>query len=329
MQYFSLSRAKARAPAALALALQGGGTFGAFTWGVLDRLLAEDGPVIDAVSGTSAGAVNAVLLADGLAEGGRPAARARLARFWERLAAWTAPGQAVLANVMLRHAPQFVSPYQFNPLGLDPLRELLAAEVDFARLRAAAPVRLLIAATRVRDGQPRLFRNAEITLETVLASACLPMLHHTVEIDGEAYWDGAFTANPPLRALVEDGAAEDLVLVELAPEERAGVPRSMPEITRRAREIAFTAPLCHELAALEDLVALCRRRRLFPPPICRRLARLRLHRIRAADAVPDLAEASPLATDRAFLHRLRDAGAAAAGAWLAEVRGAAGFRASA
>jgi NTE family protein len=310
----------------LSLALQGGGSFGAFTWGVLDHLLAEERVAFDVVSGASAGAVNAVLLADGLAEGGPDAARRRLDAFWGRIGALGAPaslgpvGRAVAqaaGTVTLRLAAQLASPYQFNPLGLDPLRDLLGGMVDFERLRAAAPVRLLIAATRVRDGRPRLFPNAEITLDAVLASACLPMLHHAVEIDGEPYWDGGYSANPPLRQVVlEQRAADDVLLVQVAPEERAGTPRTMPDITRRSREIAFGSALQRELEALDELAALCRRGGLFRPRACRRLERLR--RIVAEQVVEDLGRASPMDTDPAFLTRLRDAGAQAAEAWLAE-----------
>jgi len=211
---------------ALSLALQGGGSFGAFTWGVLDRLLEQDRIAFDTISGASAGAVNAVLLASGLAEGGAAEARAKLDRFWRRvsragtLGPFGSFGRSVAesaARAALALTP-VVSPYQFNPLGLNPLRDILAEEVDFARLRAAAPVRLLIAATRVRDGSLRLFRNDEITLDVVLASACLPHLHHAIEIEDEWYWDGGFSANPPLRQLVLDSRAHDVLLVQIMPE---------------------------------------------------------------------------------------------------------------
>ena len=214
----------------LSLALQGGGSFGAFTWGVLDRLLESDGVALDMISGVSAGAVNAVLLAAGLAEGG-PAARA---------SGWSASGGAPAPlSSMTRHvttgtaalaldlSTRVLSPYQFNPLGLNPLRGLLAEEVDFARLRRASPIRLLIGATRVKDGRLRLFRDDEITLDVVLASTCLPQLHHAVEVEGEWYWDGGFSANPPLRQLVLDSAADDVALVQITPEEQEGVPASL------------------------------------------------------------------------------------------------------
>ena len=180
----------------LSLALQGGGAFGAFTWGVLDRLLEEDDLELDAISGASAGAINAVLLASGLAKGGPDEARASLERFW------TSVGESAAKNLFLH--PELVvatasqlSPYQFNPLELNPLRDLLAQEVDFEAIRTRSPVRLLVSATRVQDGAVRVFRTKAISLDVVLASACLPRLHHAVDIHGEPHWDGGYAANPP------------------------------------------------------------------------------------------------------------------------------------
>jgi NTE family protein len=300
----------------LSLALQGGGSFGAFTWGVLDRLLESGVATIDMVSGVSAGAVNAILLADGLAEGGAATARRRLERFWRRIgttsmAPWgqLASGTAAIA---LDLSMRVLSPYQFNPLGLNPLRTILAEEVDFARLRRASPIRLLIGATRVKDGRLRLFRNDEITLEVVLASTCLPQLHHAVAIEDEWYWDGGFSANPPLRSLVLDSAADDVLLVQITPEERNGVPHLSQDIARRVNQITFNAPLQREMEALADLMAVCGRERHFRSRLCRKLRRLRLHRIAAEDAVADLDRASAFRLDWPFLGRLRDAGRHAA-----------------
>ncbi len=205
-------------PPRLSLALQGGGSFGAFTWGVLDRLLEEPSITFDTVSGTSAGAINAVLLADGLAAGGPRVARAKLAHFWERLsrtaafgpfgaAAGFAPGAAAGT---FSFWTRLLSPYQYNPLDLNPLRALLNEEVDFERLRHTAPIGLLIAATRVCDGRARIFSNAEINADAVLASASLPLYHHAVTIDDVAYWDGGYSANPPLLDLVAASQAPDV-----------------------------------------------------------------------------------------------------------------------
>src|SRR5690349_17391652 len=181
----------------LSLALQGGGAFGAFTWGVLDRLLEEDDLELDAVSGASAGAINAVLLASGLAKGGPDEARASLGRFWTSVGESSARNLFLHPELVVATASQ-LSPSQFNPLELNPLRDLLAQEVDFEAIRAHSPVRLLVSATRVQDGAVRVFRTKAISMEVVLASACLPRLHHAVEIHGEPHWDGGYAANPPV-----------------------------------------------------------------------------------------------------------------------------------
>jgi NTE family protein len=306
----------------LSLALQGGGAFGAFTWGVLDRLLEEETLALDTVSGASAGAVNAVVLASGLAAGGPAEAQRRLERFWMRVSdaapalrfGRAANDSAALAVDLLT---RFVSPYQLNPLGLDPLRDCLADLVDFERLRRESPVRLVIAATRVKTGQPRFFRAAEITLEAVLASACLPLLRHAVEIEGEWYWDGGYSANPPLRQLVLESSADDILLVQLTPETLERLPLLSPDIARRMSQITFNGPLHREVEALADLRALSRRDGLFRSRFCRKLQRLRLHRIAAEDEVDGLDRASALAIDRAFFLRLKESGRAAADRWLA------------
>ena len=297
----------------ISLGLQGGGSFGAFTWGVLDRLLEQDEPGFDMISGASAGAVNAVVLTDGLAAGGRAEARVRLARLWQRV------GHAVLAGGTVTAAAvewaRLAAPYQLNPLGFNPLRDLLA-DVDFERLRAQSPIRLLIAATRVRDGHPRLFREHEITLEAVLASACLPFLHHAVVIDGEAYWDGGYSANPPLRQLVVDTNAADILLVQLVPEMHEAVPQLSHEIAKRVREIGFNASLLREQEAVAELRRACEGQRLFRSELCRKLDGLRFHRIAAPEAIEGLAQESPLDTSWSFLQRLHQGGRAAAERWL-------------
>jgi NTE family protein len=307
----------------LSLALQGGGSFGAFTWGVLDHLLATEGVSFDAVSGTSAGAVNAVVLANGLAQGGPDEARRQLAHLWKRLsraAPLASLGSASATSAAIELSTRVVSPYQFNPLGVNLLRDILAAEVDFARLRRSSPVRLLIAATRVTDGRLRLFREHEITLEAVLASACLPQLHHAVEIDGEWYWDGAYSSNPPLRQLVIDSKTSDIVLVQISPEHEQALPRLSSQIARRAAQIAFNSPLQKEIEGLDDMRALCKEVGLFRPAVCRKLDRLRLHRIVAEHSVDGLHQTSALRLDWSFLTRLKDGGVAATAEWLAGSR---------
>lgn len=303
----------------LSLGLQGGGSFGAFTWGVLDRLL-EDGRIdFDLLSGASAGAVNAVLLAAGLSEGGAEDARRKLEEVWRAVSrASPIHGNAVaqIAAAAVR-APGMPSPYQLNPFGLNPLRDILAAQVDFERLRAASPVRLLIAATRVRDGHARLFRETEISLDAVLASACLPFMQQAVEIDGEGYWDGAYSANPPLRQLVLDTRANEILLVRLLPGAGAQLPHFSHEIARRVREIAFNASLLHEEESVAALRRTCAAQGWFRSAACRKLARLHIQTIAAEDAVDGLAEESALDTSWTLLSRLRDHGRAAAAGWLA------------
>jgi NTE family protein len=306
----------------VSLALQGGGSFGAFTWGFLDRLLEEEDLTIDVVSGASAGALNAVLLADGLAAGGNAGARERLDRFWQRVAHEAphlpaGPGHAVGAAALFELSTRLASPYQLNPLGHNPMRRMLTEEIDFERLRAKSPIRLLIAATRVRDGRLHLFREDEITIEAVLASACLPFLHHAIEIDGEAYWDGGFSANPPLRQLVLDSNAHDVILVQLIPEEHGAVPHFSPEISRRMQEIAFVTSLHKELEALDDLRDVCSHS-LTRSPICRKLQRLRFHRVSASDTVKDLDHESALDTRWSLIGRLKEHGRTAAVEWLAK-----------
>lgn len=302
----------------LSLALQGGGSFGAFTWGFLDRLLEEPSLALDTISGASAGALNAILVADGLAEGGPEAARAKLSKFWT-MVAHAGPQLPLGGAALLQLSSRLVSPYQLNPLGINPLRTVLESTVDFERLRAHTPVKLLIATTRIKDGRLRLFRETEVTADVALASACLPMIHHAVEIDGEAYWDGGYAANPPLKQLVVDSEARDVVLIQLMPEGEGDIPHSSPDISRRVQEIAFATSLHKELEALDDMRALCADDAGGgDSPFCRKLRRLRFGRVGAGDHVENLGRESPLDTRESFLLRLRNAGRQAAEGWLAE-----------
>lgn len=310
-------------PARLSLALQGGGSYGAFTWGVLERLADQENLSIDMISGASAGAVNAVLFASGYGEDGPAGAQRRLTRFWSEVgkARSTRPfslplpgSKATLA--MLEASTLFVSPYQFNPLGLNPLRDLLEAEVDFARLRQNSPIRLMIAATRVRDGALRLFNHRELTVEMVLASACLPKLHHAVEIDGEAYWDGGFAANPPLRQLAIDTDAADILLVQIMPREVHKLPQSTLEISRRTTTIAFNSAYERELEALGHLQASVGGILPALSPDRRRLRQLRLHHLSAVDPRDGLTGENMLDTNPTFLADLHQRGQQATSDWL-------------
>ena len=304
----------------LSLALQGGGSLGAFTWGVLDRLLEEE-IGFDAVSGASAGAINAVILASGLARGGRPAARQALAAFWKK-ASEAAPahaGSRASSGLAFDLSTRVMSPYQFNPLDINPLRSLLG-EVDFEALRAEPPLRLLIGATRVSDGRLRVFREHQITRDVVLASACLPLLQHAVSIDGEAYWDGGYAANPPLLPLVTASRASDVMVVQIIPTEGEELPRTSPEIIRRLNQMTFNNSLLHDLDTLSSMMELAREQE-GEGRLTRKLQRLRLHRVSAEDGVPDLRQMSAFNLDWEFLVDLRDAGRAAAEAWLSRQRG--------
>jgi NTE family protein len=302
-------------PRRLSLALQGGGSFGAFAWGALERLLDEPAISLDAISGVSAGAVNAVLLASGLMEGGREAAKARLERFWRRMsrAAAFSPS-AALAGSPLGLMTRALSPYLFNPFNLNPLREALVDEVDFARLRTRSPVRLLIGATRVSDGALRIFANGELSADVVLASACLPLIHHTIEIDGESYWDGGYSANPPLIPLVFASKASHLLIVQVTPTKSGRLPTSPSEIAKRLEQIQFNATFNAELEALKYGMLL---------GATPKLRRLRIGRISAQEEFVGLADESAGNLGRDFLERLRAAGAGAVEAWLDETpRGA-------
>ena len=315
-------------PPRLSLALQGGGSFGAFTWGVLDRLLESGEMDFDTVSGTSAGAFNAVLLADGLAAGGRDAAREKLARFWERLSRTAAFGPF---GVTAHFAPggaagtfslftRLLSPYQYNPLDVNPLRVLLNEEVDFERLKFASPVELLVAATRVADGRAHIFRGSEINAEAVLASACLPLYHHAVTIDEVAYWDGGYSANPPLLDLVSASAVADLLIVRITPLLSAETPTSAREILRRLDQITFNASLQAELETLERRIGRSQHLSGLLSSEGSKLRRLAIHQIAAEETFDGLAEANATNLDWTFLKTLRDHGRAAAATWLAGAR---------
>jgi len=311
-------------PPHLSLALQGGGSFGVFTAGVLDRLLQEPDLCFDTISGASAGAVNAVLLAAGLAEGGREAAREKLTRFWQRLSRAAAfspfanharlmPGAA---SGSLSFWTRLISPYQYNPFDLNPLRTILNDEVDFDRLRRTRPIGLMISATRVRDGRARIFVDDEITADAVLASASLPLLHHAVTIDDEAYWDGGYSANPPLHELVMASETPEILIVQITPMQRAATPTTSQEILRRLDQITFNASLLTETDRLarhsehyRGILGLLSRDG-------RKWRRLALHRIVAEDAIEGLSEASAANLDWSFLADLRAHGQKAASAWL-------------
>ncbi|QRM33523.1 patatin-like phospholipase family protein [Microvirga sp. VF16] len=296
----------------LSLALQGGGSFGAFTWGVLDRLLEEENLLFDAVSGASAGAVNAVLLASGLADGGRRGARKRLQRFWQR-AGEAAP--RIQPGIAAAIATRILSPYQFNPFNLNPLRTLLANEIDFDVLRHNPSLRLLIGATRVRDGKMHVFQEKDLTIDVILASACLPVIHHAVSIDGETYWDGGYSANPPLIPLVARSRASEILIVQIMPTAGADMPTTASEIAKRMEQITFNSSLLRDMDALAAMTKLAEAE-VQGSRLLQRLQKLRLHHVSAETEYPLLSQSSALNSDWHFLLQLRDAGRVAADRWL-------------
>ncbi len=313
------------------LALQGGGTHGAFTWGALDRLLEDERIEIEAVSGTSAGAVNAAILVQGLCEGGRAGARAALDRLWHDAAArlsvsplqntpfekaiWGYDLTWSLAYQAFETVTRVLSPYQLNPTPYDwnPLRAVLEETLDPVILRTNKGPKLFISATSVRTGKPRVFSREEVTVEVVLASACLPQFFKAVEIDGEPFWDGGYLGNPALWPLYEQGGVPDLVLVQLNPTVRDELPTHPTDITNRLNEISFNASLMAEMRAIDFVQRLLDAGRLEQP----RYRRLFLHVIEDEARMRQFKLSTKLNGDWGFLSTLKQYGREAADAWLA------------
>jgi NTE family protein len=311
------------------LALQGGGAHGAFGWGVLDRLVEDERLDIDGISATSAGSINAVVYAHGRMQGDRKGARDALEGFWRKVSesgqkysplqgyAWTegsnlnyAPGYLMFESMI-----RSLSPYQFNPFDFNPLREVLAQCVDFGALPGCKCVELFISATNVRTGKIRVFRNHEVTLDSVMASACLPQLFRAVKVDGEPYWDGGFMGNPALFPLFYHTQSRDVVIVHINPIERPGEPMTAPEIQDRVNEITFNSSLLRELRVVAFVTKMIDEGWV-KDEYLGRLKRVLMHSISADDALLGLPVASKLNTDWTFLSHLRDLGRDAAGAWL-------------
>jgi NTE family protein len=309
------------------LALQGGGSHGAFTWGALDRLLEEPRFRIAAISGTSAGAMNAAVLASGWIEGGADGARAALEKYWRavaRAAAFSPLQRSPLDRLMgrwtLDTSPAYVamdlisrllSPYDLNPFAINPLRDILNKSIDFERL-ARSPILLFVTATSVRTGRGRIFRCGEITADVLLASACLPTMFRAVEIDGEAYWDGGYAGNPTITPLVRESDAHDTILVQINPRERLDTPRSATDILNRLNEISFNSPLMKELR----MIALLRQVADPGHGEGERWAQMRTHRIKS-DMLAEFGASSKLNAEWAFVAKLRDEGRRAANEFLA------------
>lgn len=322
------------------LALQGGGAHGAFTWGVLDALLEDDRLEIESMSGTSAGAMNAVVVAHGLSgpDGSRQRARDGLAQFWQSVAeasrfspfrrgplAWLTGSWSLDSNPFFLTADlmqRLLSPYQVNPANHNPLIRILQEQVDFDRVRRCDRVQVFVTATTVRTGRPRVFRHDELTAEHIMASACLPMVYQAVEIDGEAYWDGGYMGNPALWPLIYRGGSRDVVLVQINPLERPEVPRTAREIINRLNEITFNASLYREMRAIAFVSRLLDQGVLDP----RDYKKMHVHLIAGEDEMQRLSASSKWNTEWDFLCWLRDLGRAQAAAWLDTHAGSVGRR---
>lgn len=322
-------KSRSRSTPSLSLALQGGGAHGAYTWGVLDRLL-EDGWTLDGISGTSAGAMNAVALADGWTRGGADGARESLSAFWEAVADSTPlefdllhslnpAGNGALPKPVsaMLEITRLLSPYQFNPLELNPLRDIVRTRFDFEYLRRECSLKLFIAATRVQSGKVRLFRTGELTEDTLLASACLPTIHHAVEIDGEAYWDSGFSANPAIYPLMYECETPDILLVLLNPLTNSAAPRSADAIADRTVELGFSATFLREMRMITHARAYIEEGAGWMPRgrLERKLMNLRFHLIEAEE-LAETGNDSKLNAARAFLHELRDLGRARTASWV-------------
>jgi NTE family protein len=310
------------APRLVDLALQGGGSHGAFTWGVLDRLLEEDGFQLEAISGTSAGAMNAAVLAHGLLIGGTAGARAALHEFWKRVADAAAfspfqrsPLDRMMGRWSLDYSPAYIatdliarliSPYAFGSVGTNPLRAILEDLIDFERL-ASGRFKLFITCTNVRTGRGRVFRNPDVTADVLLASACLPTMFQAVHVDGEPYWDGGYAGNPTIAPLVRECDSHDTILVQINPIFRAETPMTAQEINNRLNEVSFNATLLKEL----KMIALLRKVADQGDGEGRQWGQMRMHIIRS-DLLATLGASSKLNAEWDFLTMLRDEGRRAA-----------------
>ncbi len=318
----------------IALALQGGGAHGAFTWGVLDTLLADRRLAIEGYSGTSSGAMNAAAAVQGMIQGGADGARRCLEAFWSEvhnlsrpfaplmttsLGEWwgdhnlSSSPAAMLYDLAWQLRPE-LSPYEINPFNINPFRSFLDDFFDYRALRADDRWKLFLAATHVESGRLRVFRNPEITVDHLMASACLPSLFHAVEIDGAHYWDGGYIANPAIFPLIYDCAAIDIVVVQLTKSRRPGLPRTAQAIQQRFTEITLNACLVREIRAIRLITDLIDRGVIADPA----MRRINLHVIKDEDFFADLNYSSSFNTDLGFLRELKAAGAAAAGRWLAK-----------
>jgi NTE family protein len=323
-----MPRAKQSRTKPLNLALQGGGSHGALTWGVLDRLLEDDRLAIRAISGTSAGAMNAVALADGMARGGRDGARASLHALWQAVSdsarfspVQRSPLDRLTGNYSLDQSPGYLflesmsrmfSPYELNPLGINPLRGLLDGLVDFDAVNRLTDLSVHVTATNVRTGHPRVFGPGDLSTDAVLASACLPQMFPAVEIDGEAYWDGGFSGNPALYPLLASAGSPDILVVQINPILRAALPRTARDIMNRVNEISFNSSLLKELRAIGLMQRVAEAKGIDLGVYTHTY----LHLIHTDLEVKDLVASSKLNAEWAYLRMLFDLGRGWADGWL-------------
>lgn len=313
----------------VSLALQGGGAHGAFTWGVLDYILEDGRLTIEAITGASAGSMNAVVLFEGWLDGGRDGAREQLRKFWKRVSldGVLSPLQRTLFDRLLSYWSidgsshlwfdawsRVASPYDFNPLDINPLRDALSSLIDFERVRACSEAKLFIAATNVWSGKIRVFNGPELTVDHVLASACLPMLFRAVEIDGEPYWDGGYTGNPALFPLFYETKSDDILLVQINPIERRATPRTVQEIHNRLTEVTFNANLLQQFRSIEFVTRLIDEGKLSTDDY----KRVFMHRIHGGAELDEFTAASRLSAQWSFFKTLKDLGRNAARTWLSE-----------
>jgi len=311
------------------LALQGGGAHGAFTWGVLDRFLEDKRIRIEAISGTSAGAMNAAVVADGIMSGGPDAARDKLRQFWTEVGRTSAfspvkrtPMDMLFGHWGLAYSPavwwfetlkQSVSPYEFNPFNINPLRDLIGEMVDFERVRSCDQISLFISATNVETGRVRVFNGENLTADMVMASACLPTLFQAVEIDGDYFWDGGYMGNPVLFPFFYTNATNDVLIVQINPVERKGVPTTARDILDRINEISFNSSLLKELRAVEFVSRLLSEHRVDSE----HYRDMNVHIIAMHENEDhSFGASSKLNAERAFLEHLFETGRSAASTWL-------------
>jgi NTE family protein len=306
------------------LALQGGGAHGAFTWGVLDSLLADPRIEIEGISGASAGAINAVMLADGLARGGPQEARKRLADVWRAVSrnGDLTDLQRTVADKLLSFVPyegtpvqawfdaftSLLTPYDFNPLNINPLKEIIERFVDFDALRASGGLKLFISATNVFTGRLRIFPREKVTAEVIMASACLPMVFQAVEIDGIPYWDGGYMGNPAIFPFFSTTDTDDVVIVAINPVERDMTPHTQGDIMNRINEITFNSSLIDEYRAIEFVTRLIDQGRLPRGRGAGEYRRINVHRIALDSAFKELTADTKLDSDFAFFELLRNGG---------------------